>query len=243
MARNLLRIANETDDAAERFALLGSALHLADQSGDCTTLMEVLESTQRDFQVDLATCRRNALISHAKRVLPTAAGALTRRLISEASSSVDHGNLTDAFELSTAAGVACRRVRAPSLQQDVTGLLTEIKTLKRLFPDLQTAAAKLEGDPTEQDACATVGRFLCFCRNQWIRGLCLLAACSDLSLTDVAKQDLLVAKMAPAISLVLTNGLRKRERNPKTCSYQFRSGPCNSTSSQRRQWMALSLCW
>lgn len=242
LAKNLVGIANDTDDTARRFALLETAIHLADEAGDCTTLMEVLETTQRDFQVNLASRRRNALISLAKRVSPTDANAVTRRLISEANSSIDHRNHTDAFELSTAAGVACRRGREPSLQQEVNGLVQEIKTLKRLFPDLQTSVAKLASAPADRDACGTIGRFLCFSRNQWDRGLPLLAKSTDVSLADVAKQDLLVAKMAPAISLVPTNGLRKRKRNPKRCSYQFRSGPCTSTSIQRRQWMALRLC-
>lgn len=69
----------------------------------------------------------------------------------------------------------------------------KLKSLEQILVEhdkVQLAVEKLKHDPADPTANLTAGKFYCFVKRDWPRGLPLLARCSDQKLKDVAQKDL-----------------------------------------------------
>ena len=65
-----------------------------------------------------------------------------------------------------------------------------VSILQREYPDVQKARTDLANNPKCPTAALTVGRYECFCKGEWAKGLPLLALSDDESLRELATQTL-----------------------------------------------------
>ncbi len=79
----------------------------------------------------------------------------------------------------------------PDLNTRVRMRTSEVARIQRQSVTARAATDHLKADPSNPEDNLTVGRFLCFARNQWIEGLPLIAKGSDPRLKDLAAGDLL----------------------------------------------------
>jgi hypothetical protein len=70
------------------------------------------------------------------------------------------------------------------------GLKTRIETMERAFWNVREAVEKLARSPGDPKASLVLGKFQCYRKRHWVKGLALLAAGSDAGLAALARKDL-----------------------------------------------------
>ena len=77
------------------------------------------------------------------------------------------------------AKAAAANAGSPPVATAVQALDKEIGQLRQEYERIKPAADKLKKDPTDPDANLDVGKYLCFAKGNWEKGLPLLAAGSN----------------------------------------------------------------
>ncbi len=120
--------------------------------------------------------------------------AARKSLGESALAAADEAAAADNFE---AAGDFLRLAKAAaagaggsSLASAVQARDKEVDQLRQEYERVKPAADKLKKDPTDPDANLAVGRYLCFAKGNWEKGLPLLAAGSNVKLAELADKDL-----------------------------------------------------
>jgi hypothetical protein len=180
------------DDLPGRFVLLKSSREIATQALDGLTAFQAVDAISETFEVDPAEMKA-AVLKHG------AAHATTnqqhKRLMEVALPLVDvavtEDNYTVAKQLcdfaateATAANESQVRSHAITRGADVD------KVLAVLYEKAQSAAPMLNADPVNPAANAAYGKYLCFVKRDWDRGVLMLALGSDPSLKAVAQKEL-----------------------------------------------------
>jgi hypothetical protein len=212
LTARLETVLEETQDATQRYALLMEAEELGVNARDLGRAMGFLDKRIETYKVDPIPLRL-ALI---KKFATQKKAAPTRELFDDslrvASQAVDR----DDFEVAQAAGQlalstakALDRVeKAKSAKQkpargtvpaagtnqtkDATEFLNNIRSQRKLFDAYEAAIERLAAEPDAEDANAVVGRYLCFTKRDWNKGLPSLAKGSDDQLRKLAQRELAV---------------------------------------------------
>lgn len=209
--RKLLNVANETQDAARRYALLLVSQEMAVRNGFVDTATELLERRHAAFEFDPHEAR-NALIESflaGNNVPPD-------RLFRYAIETCEAAIWTDTFSAAdTSAGLAERiaknverheramaaqarqgkrppppRPVASKLLAEAAELSPKIERRRRAFEHYEAARKALAANPTDEAAAEVVGAYLCFVKDDWQQGIPILAICAAPALRDVARREL-----------------------------------------------------
>ena len=106
------------------------------------------------------------------------------------------GKLTDAGEIELALDVceagrsAAQKSRQIALVKEFAAKAEALKKQQASLQQYRQALAVMENDPAEPAANLTAGRYLCFVKSDWERGVPMLALGSDAELKAVALQEL-----------------------------------------------------
>ncbi len=175
----------EQADAKARYALLGEARELASQSGDLQTCLAATDELARGFEVDgvsLKSAVLNKMAGNVRR--PEAALPLAEafcRLAEEASAADSYD--AAAAAASKAEGLA-RATQDALLLSRAQDLRKEVGFFKDEYQKVKGAIEKPgTGDPE------AVGRYFCFVKGDWERGLPILAAAAKPPLNQLAQKD------------------------------------------------------
>jgi WD40 repeat protein len=200
LASKLLDKARETNnDPAARYVLLREARDLAAQAGDVAIALAAVDELVKLYEVNEVETRVGALTA----ALKTATTPAANKLLLDAYLAVIDRVLADekfdlADELLTQAETAARRTQS-------TPLVTLVQARRKEIPDYRkdaaAAAAALEAlkkDPNDAEANLIAGKYLCFRKGDWEKGLPLLAKGSDAALAALARKDLAAAADASA---------------------------------------------
>jgi hypothetical protein len=202
LAMKLFHQAAETrDDPAARFVLYREARDLASQAGDPALAVKAVEAMAEAYAIDPAAERLTALLkselaprtSESARILATLYLQLADEAITE-----------DQYDV--AARAVSRAESAVSSARDAA-LAAQVRERAKSVQDMQKEAATvaghlkiLEADPADPAANAAAGRYFCFTKRDWEKGLPLMAKGSDAILKALAVKDL--AKPAGTADLV-----------------------------------------
>ncbi|MCY2924695.1 MAG: hypothetical protein NT031_04530 [Planctomycetota bacterium] len=214
LGKRLLRAGiDEQGSGAARYALLGVATDMAVQGGGVETALVAVDELAKSFAVDALLLKADTL-ANLERVKGVDATALTEqctRLLDEAIAR-DHYDI--------ARKVAKQGVALARANGDHGAVLTavarvqEVETIEAGHEQAQKALAILATDPNNTAAYLTAGRFLCFLKGDWEKGVPMLSNSSDKALKAVA--DMEVAKPTePANQVELADGwweLAKKEQ-------------------------------
>jgi hypothetical protein len=186
----MLSQSRNTRDAAARFVMLRDAATYAAQTGNAAAALGAIDELAQEFAIPSLELKTAAMEAAAKAPGVTS----NRSLVESIASVIDDAIAADSPDhavrlLKTAEGAAkvAKVVPAPG------GLAFRARDLDQLRkeweavgPARQTLAAR----PADPAANLAVGRYLCFCKADWPRGLIYLARSGDAKLQQLAEEDL-----------------------------------------------------
>jgi hypothetical protein len=181
-------------DPPGQYMLLEVACKITAQAGDVETCWLAVNTLARRFQVDEDTLKLDTL----EKLTKSAKSPSQRREI--ASLAMDTAEVSHASERYRSARAFCTlAIRALGKPQDskASERVSQMTTVRRWIEETQKAygAAErakrvLEDNPQDPSSWATLGKYLCFHRNDWENGLPALARGNDPILRSLAKREL-----------------------------------------------------
>jgi len=192
LAEKLWRLARETtNDPVARFVLYCEARDEAAEAGDGRLFLEVIDTLGRQYELDelkmaaaaLQRAIRNLRDLAAQKAIVEVGIRLARRANSQE-------NYEAARALAETARDLARKSRDLALVRQAAATFYEVEAYARLFADFSKAETILSEHPEDPQANYLAGRYYCFVRNQWQRGLPMLAKGSNEQLQQLAIAEL-----------------------------------------------------
>ncbi len=206
VAEALVEQAGREQDAAQRYVLLEQARALAMDAGDLPLSLSVVGAMERGFEIDTTALTAEVLNKLAKSVTSQEEHrTVARSAVACARNAANTGNAELAEDLYVMALGAAREVSDAQLEgtiqrglaqlapaQAVPALAPATVDLANVVTSQEVAQANqtLQLNPQDADAHLTVGKFLCFVKEDWRTGLAHLARGSDTSLSKLARDDM-----------------------------------------------------
>jgi len=198
-ARKLIQKAEEgKGDLAGRFCLLKVAKESAIQGGDIGTALEALERMSESFQIDFLKMKMDLVTEAANKAPsekdPRRSAQLHGRIVDEAMDLLDAAASVDDFPSARIAGKlaldAAKNASDESLVKQTSERIEAMERLAKAYAEVEKAVAVLQKTPADPGANLALGKYLCFTRGKWDKGLPLLARGSDGALKVLAQKEL-----------------------------------------------------
>jgi len=191
LANKLLKEARESNDPTNRYVLLRVARDMATQAGDAETALRAVGEMAESFQVDLfqlkgavlSAVSKSASLTKHRKVLAEQALAL----IDEA---VAKDDFVAAKYLGELAWDAARKAREAELTKKVVARNKAVREMAEAYSEAEGFFQTLKDNPVDPDANLAVGKYYCFGKGNWDRGVSMLALGSDAALKRVASKEL-----------------------------------------------------
>ncbi len=191
LAKKMIKLAGEDEDATQRFALLNRARLLTVTAGDLGAAMAVADELSRGFEVDAERARRATLTAVAKgAATPPQHAAVAEYAALLLEQAVVADKIDMAADLGSLALDEARKSTNRELIRRLVQRGRELQKIRQAFEETRAARAALAKDPHDADANLAMGKYHCLMRRDWKGGLPLLAQGSDKALKDAAEKDL-----------------------------------------------------
>jgi formylglycine-generating enzyme required for sulfatase activity len=178
------------NDAMGRYALLQAAHQLALAAGDATIAFQTAEEISRLYDVD-ALDMKLAAVGKMLKAAKTA-GQRTP-VVEKGCALLAEAAGKDKFELARQLGQQllgeARKTHDSELIKSVAAVNKQLKEQAAAFQQFQEAQDTLKSNPADAAANLAVGKYLCFTKGQWRRGLPYLAKAGDKELQEVAGME------------------------------------------------------
>jgi len=191
LAEKMIEAAGRSsDDPLGRFVLLRVARDIAAEAGDAATALRAVDRLDAEFRIDAADMKIAA-------VLEAAGSAVTvdhhRAIAGETFALVQAAVAKDQYDtagrLIDAAQSAARKLRDGEAVRAYADLSRDVERIALAYKRTEPHRKTLQQKPTDPEANLAVGRFLCFDKGDWGRGIAMLALGSDEGLAALAKQE------------------------------------------------------
>ncbi len=197
----LKRGMNKGEEPARRFAYLSEARDLAARGGDLALSLRAIDEITKTFAVEPLPMKAIALELAVKALQSTDAG---KNLLGQALTAADEAESTDDYEqvakLLKIAQSAAFKSGDPYLPGLVTQRQSRRNRLQEKYAKIADAVKTLADKPDDAEANLTVGKFQCFDKEDWRKGLPMLERGSDSTLAELARKDRANPTAAPAES-------------------------------------------
>lgn len=187
LAKRLLAEAPTERDPAVRYVLLREARNAAAAGGDGRRVVEAVLGLTESFRLRGRQMLLDGLVAAGKADTTATELRSTALALMDLAGSDD---LTYAAAAAAAADATARRSKDSALVARAKAKVSEVGALSREFASVRAATAALQSNRKDRAANLEVGRFLCFVRGRWAKGLPLLAAGADPALAKLAKREL-----------------------------------------------------
>lgn len=189
--RVLARALDQSGDAAGRYALLRLAGQLAVDARDAETAFQCVDQIAAAFEVEPFAMKTAILANWAKEARSTDARKwLVEHVLDVGDESLDAGNVDAARELGKLASTKLAGLRDKEIVQRLKMFRQRFNEVEKDAEELQQAHSLLAQDASHAPSNLVVGRYLCFTKGDWKKGLPLLALGSDATLKRLAEQEL-----------------------------------------------------
>ena len=191
LAEKLLELAGERgNDPATRFVMLRESQALAVETLSIETLLRCIDRMAERYEVNPVEMKSTAL-GAARRSARTSGDALAlakgyTHLTGEALKAGDHALATRAAK---DAQRLAKTAKDEKLVAEAGALAKAIPELKREFGVASKADVAGKIDPRKRQTNLNVGRYLCFIRGDWERGLEFLLWCGEPGLATAARKE------------------------------------------------------
>ena len=191
LARRILQagIATE-DDSNGRFVTLRLARDIAVLAGDTETTLDALDAIVQEYQVDDFQEQVSTVTSLVDHQDGAEAGASVELIVELCEVAVGNDDFKTLKTLSKSAIDAAKKSRDNDLRKSVEEFIDALEILEEEYLAVQPHFETLEQSPHNPEANEAAGKYLCFVRGDWERGLSLLAKSADPDLKEVAKLEL-----------------------------------------------------
>ena len=191
LARKLMQKARETqDDPASRFVLLKVARDLAAQAGEADAAFQAIDQMEA-FDIDARRMKVDVLKKAAKAA---STGKQYEGVVTLSEKLMDDMVAADTFdpsdELGDIALSAAREARNKDLIKQVVARNKEVQEIVRAYDQVKAAKGSLETNPGDPKANLIVGKYLCFTKGDWAKGIPMLALGADEKLKALAVKEL-----------------------------------------------------
>lgn len=197
LAGKMLTDAIATNDApVERYVLLKIAGDQAATLGSADLSMRALREVARDYEVDGDLLRLEAV----EKLAGSANEAESMKTYELSQTLAEKLSAADRYSESAraaAAGLqAAKRTKSVSVIKGATAQSTQAAHVAKEYDNARAAAATLNTLPTDKDANLVMGKFYCFAKQDWNRGLPMLALGNDAELAKLGIAE--IAADSPA---------------------------------------------
>lgn len=200
LAKKLLQKACETqNEPTSKYVLLKLAKNIATQAVDVETALAAVDAMAQSFEVDPLEIKADVLSEISKK----ARLASEHKAVAEQSFAlIDQAVTRDKYDLAAQLGASAmteaRLARALQLLQQIKNRVAETEVRAQAYEEMKKAASILEQKPTDPEANLAVGKYYCFTKGDWDKGVSMLALGSDSQLKGVAAKELEGATTATA---------------------------------------------
>lgn len=185
LARTMLAEAGKIQKNFDaRYVLLDEARVLSAAVADASTCRQAIEQLDQGYAVEAAALTNEVLL----KLLPRGGSdeALTTWGLDELEQSMAREEYPAAAKLMRVLSAPVAQSKDPASQARLKHSQATMNEYTRIAPSL----ARLKGAPEDPAANAAAGRFYCFVRDDWAKGLPMLAKGSDATLKAKAIRDL-----------------------------------------------------
>ncbi len=192
LARKLLASARDSkDDPVSQYVLLREARDIAMKVADLETAMAAVDRMAARFEVDGVKLRSDVLTEAKKRArTPEAARAVAEAYFALSDAAGAQEDFDAALGFAKDAELAAQAAQDAALVARIRGRGQELRALQEESRRIRSSLAKLEDRPDDPAANLAVGKYWCFSRDEWEKGLPLLAKGSDRRLQELARREL-----------------------------------------------------
>jgi hypothetical protein len=206
LIERLFKEAEETnDDPAGRYALYREVAELSAATGEVNSALEALNALHLRYRGVKPEQDEPVLKALTTKAAPAEALILANHLLRAVDDAVEADDLDSAERLAALAVTAANRAKVLRTSSLATARVKDVEAFKRDAPQVKAALKALENGPTDPAASAVAGKYYCFQREQWEKGLPLLVAGNDAKLKAVAEKDRAAPK-EPTELLALADG-------------------------------------
>jgi serine/threonine protein kinase len=211
-AKKLLAIDAPADPAAN-YARLLAARNFAAQGGDAATALAAADRLAEAFTDDVLALKTEGIVASVARTTDGAAAIATAAL-----ALTDEAIQADRYDLAARLAAKAKSAAEPLKNEDLkSGAASREKVVSALLKEFQAVAAyakTLAEKPDDPVANTQMGRFVCFVKEDWERGLELLAKGSDAGLKSLAGKELAKPEDAAVQRDLCEGWLALAEREP-----------------------------
>lgn len=197
LAREMLDMAFKMEsDPAGAFALQSAAMRMASEVGDANVLIDAIDQRVGMFEVDPYEENVSKIIEFGSTHDPESVDGDT--LVQRAVRVIYAGIEDNDFIRASAVARISYRYTNQERRETIPRLLNRLKSLlagaQREYDDSVNHLKAYREDPSDNEAAAAFGRFLCFIKGDWQNGLPLIAKGGSEILRELASRDLNGAK-------------------------------------------------
>lgn len=189
LGEKLLAQAIQEQDSTIQFALLGEARRLAIEGSDWNVAARVIGETISRFQLDPWPLRAETFIALTKKTkVATDRKILADVAVAQAEAAVAESAFDAADSILTSASNLAPRGERELIKQ-IGDLRKRVADEKKSLQSVTEARSALSLNPDNGPANETLGKYLCFTKDDWESGIPHLAKGPDGKLTTVARED------------------------------------------------------
>jgi formylglycine-generating enzyme required for sulfatase activity len=188
MIDSALTVQNGT---ADQYILLEIAREVAAGTGEAPTAIRATDELAQRFDVPVGKLKTESLMTAANRATVSS----QHKAIVEAALGVT-GDLANADEYDTAIKLceavqsSAKKAKEIALIKELVARADELREQQKAAQVYRDALAVMDDDPIEPLGYLSAGRFLCFVKGDWVKGVPYLALGSDAELKTVAVMEL-----------------------------------------------------
>jgi hypothetical protein len=176
---------------ALHFALLHESGSLAAQVPDLPATQQAVDALIKLYAVSSSSLKVDFLTVAARSARqPAAHKAVAEGALTAAEEAIAADDYPAALKLLAVAGSAGSKSGNPLLHAASTRRTAAAGRLQKEYDKVKDAALVLEKQPKDPEANRTMGKFQCLEKEDWDRGLPLLAQGDDTTLAELARKDL-----------------------------------------------------
>ena len=190
LAASLVKLADKTDDTAERFVLLRQASELAASAGEVSQVLQLVDQMAEKYEIDRLAAQAYLLngmvdaVGNEEQIQAYLVGSAA--VIYDA---VDAERFDVADSLSTAVCSVCQCPVGRPFRGEARERRQEFEMLRERWGGVQVARETLRLNPEDEKANTIVGEWHCLVRGEWDQGLPYLAKGTDRDLRTLAGRE------------------------------------------------------
>ncbi len=207
LADRLAALVEKSDDATERFVLLRRASELASEAGEGDRMLQLVGQIADEFDVDRLRVQVAMLDGFSKKATTEEQiGAMVRSSAAVIDEALAAGRFDLADSLSATVYRTCQATAGRAFRVETLNRRRKVQEQRGQWDAMQAARTTLQSNPDDEAANTTLGRWLCFAREDWEQGPVYLAKGSEPELKTLAARELNGSALDVAAQVELADG-------------------------------------